>query len=235
MRLPRERPSSRRIMRPQSSAPLRIHAAWARAKRLGSGDEAPHGIDDARDCIALAERALAADSNDATVLAIAGLHIMTVQGDIDRGHGIVMRALELNPNSFVVVNFSGFAHRYRGNFDEAIACHLRALRFMPGAPEVMWCYTAIAAVHLSAGHYEQALEWAQRSHDIYNALEWTQTVLAAAYSHLDRLDEARDALQIVLAEHPGLTIARLFGPNQAPGVHDQQLVAGLVKAGIPLR
>jgi TolB-like protein len=210
------------------------HGAWARAKRMGSDRKAPPGIDDAADCVALAERALAADSNDATVLAIAGLHIMTVKGDLDRGYGIVKRALALNPNSFVVVNFSGFAHRYHGNFDEAIACHLRALRFMPGAPEIIWCLTAIAAVHLSAGRFEEAREWAQRSHDIYDSLEWTQTVLTAAYGQLDRRDEACKALEVVLAQRPDLTIASLFGPNQSPGVHDRHLVEGLIKAGVPL-
>jgi TolB-like protein len=210
------------------------HAAWAHAKRLGSSGEAPAGVDDAQECIALLERALAADSNDATVLAIAGLHIMTVKGDSDRGYGLVKRALALNPNSFLVVNFAGFAHRHHGNFDEAIGCHLRALRFMPGAPEVIWCFTAIAAVHLSAGRFEEALAWALRAHDIYDALEWTQSVLAAAYAHLDRMDEAQEALQVVHSQRPGLTIARLFGRNQSPGPHDGFLVAGLVKAGIPL-
>jgi tetratricopeptide (TPR) repeat protein len=210
------------------------HAAWAHAKRLGSGEAAPPGVDDAQQCIALANRALAADSNDATVLAIAGLHIMTVKGDRDRGYGLVMRAVELNPNSFLVVNFAGFANRERGNFDEAIACHLRALRFMPGAPEVIWCFTAIASAHLSAGRFDEALAWAWRAHDIYDSLEWTQIVLAAAYAHLDRLDEARDALRVVTSKRHGLTIGRLFGPNLGPGPHDDFLVAGLVKAGVPL-
>lgn len=214
-------------------APALAHASWAHAKRLGSGGSPP-GVDDARQCITLAQRALATDSNDATVLAIAGLHLMAVKGDEDRGYGIVMRAFALNPNSFLVANFAGFAHRQHGNFDEAIACHLRALQFMPGAPEVIWCYTAIATAHLSAGRFEEALIWALRSHDIYDALEWTQTVLAAAYAHLGRLEEAREALQVVTAARPGLTIGELFGRNQSPGPHDGFLVEGLVKAGIPL-
>jgi TolB-like protein len=214
-------------------APALVHASWAHAKRLGSGEEAPSGVDDAQECILLAERALATNSNDATVLAIAGLHLMTVKGDMERGYGIVKRALALNPNSFVVVNFAGFAHRFHGNFDEAIACHLRALRFMPGAPEVTWCLTAIAVVHLSAGRFEEALAWALRSHEIYNALEWTETVLAAAYAQLDRVADAQITLQAVFSERPGMTIARLFGPNQTPGTQDRFLVEGLLKAGMP--
>lgn len=214
-------------------APALAHCCWAYGKRLSSGEESPPGIDDAEACIALAERALAADSNDATVLAIAGLHIMTVKGDVDRGYGIVKRAVELNPNTFLVVNFAGFAHRYHGNFDEAIACHLRALQFLPGAPEVIWCYTAIASVHLSAGRFEEALAWALRARDIHDSVEWTQTVVAAAYAQLDRLDEAQDALRELRSRQPGLTIARLFGRKQSPGEHDAFLVEGLVRAGIP--
>lgn len=213
-------------------APALAHACWAYAKRLGSG-QTPPGIDDAQKCIELAKRALAADSNDATVLAIAGLQLMAVKEDEERGYGIVMRAFALNPNSFLVANFAGFAHRQHGNFDDAVACHLRALGFMPGAPEVIWCYTAIAAAHLSAGRFEEALVWALRARDIHDGLEWTQTTLAAAFAHLGRIDEARDALQVVTAARPGLTIAGFFGRNQKPGPQDGFLVEGLVKAGIP--
>lgn len=215
-----------------SYAPTLAHASWAHAKRLGSGWETPPGVDDAQECIALAERALAADANDATVLAIAGLNLLTVKGDLRRGYGLVKRALTLNPNSFLVVNFAGFAHRHCGNFDAAIACDMRALSFMPGAPEVVWCYTAIAAAHLSAGHFEEALKWALRSSEIIDTLDWTQTTLAAAYAHLDQIDEARAALRGLLSEHPGLTIGQLLAK---PGVHDRFLVEGLLKAGIPRR
>ncbi len=213
-------------------APALAHACWAYAKRLGSG-KTPDGVDDAHKCIELAQRALAADSNDATVLAIAGLQLMAVKEDEERGYGIVMRAFELNPNSFLVANFAGFAHQKHGNFDDAVACHLRALGFMPGAPEVIWCYTAIAVAHLSAGRFGEALVWALRARDIYDGLEWTQTTLAAAFAHLGRIDEARDALQVVTATRPGLTIADFFGRNQKPGRHDGFLVEGLIKAGIP--
>ncbi|KKB82822.1 hypothetical protein VW29_14775 [Devosia limi DSM 17137] len=80
--------------------------------------------------------------------------------------------------------------------------------------------------------FVQALVWASRSRDIYDGLEWTQTVLAAALAHLGRIDEARDALRVVTAARPGLTIGELFGRNQRPGPHDGFLVEGLVKAGI---
>lgn len=63
---------------------------------------------------------------------------------------------------------------------------MRVLGFMPGAPEVIWCYTAIAVAHLSAGRFEQALVWALRARDDHDGLEWTQTTLSAAFAHLGR-------------------------------------------------
>ncbi len=78
------------------------------------------------------------------------------------------------------------SHRQHGNFDEAVVCHMRVLGFMPGAPEVIWCYTAIAVAHLSAARFEQALVWALRARDDHDGLEWTQTTLAAAFAHLGR-------------------------------------------------
>jgi hypothetical protein len=40
---------------------------------------------------------------------------MLHKNEIDRGFALAVRALELNPNSSVVIYQCAFAHRFRGN------------------------------------------------------------------------------------------------------------------------
>jgi TolB-like protein len=209
------------------------HASWAHAKRVASGEPAPPGVDDIKACIDLAERAVAADSNDAAVLAIAALHITSVKGDVQRGLDLMMRALALNPNSFVVVNFAGFAHANNEDYDKAIECHLRAVQLSPGASERVWALAGVAGGHLHAGRFEDALIWALRALDASDEYVWAHAILVASYVHLGRHEEAQAALATMLAPRPGLTIAKLWAPNVPTPGTDRYLLEGLRRAGIP--
>jgi hypothetical protein len=60
--------------------------------------------------------------------------------------------------------------------------------------------------------------------------------LAAALAHLDRLDEARSAVQAGLALDPGFTLRRFragaFGDNPIHLAQRERLIEGLRKAGV---
>ena len=109
-------------------------AAWAHEKRLSGG----HVSARRRRCqgaIALAERALAADDSDAIVLVMARRADHAAQGRY--------RA-RICPDDAGARAQSEQQHRprprrlrlsFRGNYDDAIVCHLRALSLGPGPPE----------------------------------------------------------------------------------------------------
>lgn len=212
-------------------APALAHAAWAHAKRKWRGAPVPPGVDDARMCIAYAERALAADGNDAIVLAIVGSEFMSVKNDPEAGFALIQRAVELNPNSQLVVNLAGFAHHRRGAYDEAIALHLRALRLCPGAAEGFWCLNGIAQANLSAGRFELALHWSTRTIEMFSGLDFAHLIQAAAYAHLDRLTEAQASVRAALSIKPTLTLSAV-GIGEPPAPRDLFLARGLAKAGL---
>jgi len=92
----------------------------------------------------------------------------------------------------------------------------------------------IAIVHLSARHFEQAIEWADHALHEQRRLVAAMRVKVVANAHLGRLDEARAELSRVLAIDPRLTIAgfREFAHFMAPEVLELY-VTGLRVAGLP--
>jgi TolB-like protein len=214
-------------------APALAYAAWSHEKRLTRGGVAPPGVDDAREAVALAERAVAADNTDAVVLVIAGLVLVTVQGDLDEGLALIRRALALNPNSLLIANVAGYAHFHCGKFDESIACHFRGLQFSSGLPDTFWSLNGIARAHLAAGRVEEALTWGLRGLEAYSGVDFAHCIVAAAYAHLGRLDKARTGLDKARSIWPGLTVATLLGRSGDPEGRDRFLVEGLLRAGLP--
>lgn len=210
-----------------------IHAAWAHELRLTRGGTAPDGVDDAAEAIALVERALLADGNDAVVLVLGGIILITVKGDRERGLALIRRAVALNPNSLLVANVAGYAHFFCGNYDEAIASHSRFLQLGPGLPDAFWSLNGIARSHLAAGRPEEALVWGLRGLAASSGVDFGYCVVAAAYAHLGRAEEAEETLARALEIWPQLTIAGLLGRSGQPDGRDRLLVEGLLKVGMP--
>jgi hypothetical protein len=214
-------------------APALALCAWHHEKRLTRNGTAPPGIDDAREALQLADRALAADGADAFVLLVAGVVRLTVVRDEEAGFDLIMRALAINPNSFIILNTAGYAHFHRGNYEESIACNMSALELSPGSPDNFWSFDGLARAFLAAGRFEEALTWGLRGREATTALDFSYCVVAAALAHLGRLDDAREAVAAARAIWPELTIMRLVGHYGQPREYDRLLADGLRKAGLP--
>jgi TolB-like protein/Flp pilus assembly protein TadD len=225
--------AERAINLDENFAPVLAHAAWSHEKRLTRGGTAPPGVDDAAAAVKLAERALMADPNDAMVLLVAGTIAITIQKDFAAGFPLVQRALALNPNSLIVVTTAAYFYFYRGDFDAAVTCAMRALLLTPGAPEVVWTHVNLARSHLSAGRFEEALAWSLRAVESPTAIDFAYCLLAAAYIGLDRPIEARAALSTARSLWPALTVSSLLGPGALPSSRDLHLTRGLLAAGLP--
>jgi len=92
----------------------------------------------------------------------------------------------------------------------------------------------MAAAHLAARRFEQAIEWADRALHDQPRLVRAMRAKVVALAHLGRLDEARAELNRVLAIDPKLTIAG-FGAfaHFAPPEVLELYVTGLRLAGLP--
>jgi TolB-like protein/tetratricopeptide (TPR) repeat protein len=209
-------------------------AAWQHELRRTFGGVAPPEVDDVAMSIALSERALAVAGNDALVLAIAGLEFHNLKDDGEGGIALVDRALGLNPNSALVLDFAATVYLQRGYFDRAIDLYQRSLRLSPNSPYVVWPLIGIADAHLNAGRFEEAVTWATRALNTQVHGVMVLVTLTVAYAMLDRMDEARSALERLQRYRPGATISELM--ESLPPVMrrvERYWVEGLRKAGLP--
>jgi tetratricopeptide (TPR) repeat protein len=194
------------------------------------------GTDAARDerattqarALELAERAIAVGHEDPQVMAIAAMVLIFIGHDWPRGLAMLDDAQRANPNNPTVLSLYGVANVLQGNLLAGRAAYLRALAISPTALdnfELMW---GVALSHVVSGEYEVAIDWSLRS--LAANPDWLATywLLAAAYGHLGRLEEAHDMIARLLAKAPSLRLSNI----NAGGEHETVL-AGLRKAGMP--
>jgi TolB-like protein/tetratricopeptide (TPR) repeat protein len=213
-------------------APALALASWAHEKRKTFGGMAPAGVDDVEMSLALAQRALDADPDDAMAMALLGWERILFRWDY-AGLALCSRAVELNPNNRAVLDLAAVAHLHAGDLEEVIACGMRALQLSPGAPDAYMCLNHISSAHFSAGRFEEAAEWAQRSIDLEKAFVFSHLFLAASMAHLGRVEEARAAMKVALALRPDFTIAMEKSDPMRFPERRRLWLEGLRKAGMP--
>ncbi len=213
-------------------APALTFAAWCHEQRLVRGWPKV-GDDDAGTAIALARRAIAADSDDAMVMAGAGFVLVMVGRDYDEGIHGVRRGLELNPGSGFVAFLSSTALLMAGNPEESLAQAERAMALSPMDPGAFMFLTISALAHLFMGRPEQALGLAKRSAALYADWDSAYWALIPAYVQLDRMADAQTALAKLVALTPGLTVsgAKRRLPIRDPASLDM-ILEGFRKAGL---
>ena len=104
----------------------------------------------------------------------------------------------------------------------------------PFDPYTFQCAFIIAAAHLYARRFEQAIEWADRTLHDQPRMVVAMVVKVVANAHLGHLDEARAELGRILATDYPPTIAgvREYAHFLAPEVLELY-VTGLRLAGLP--
>lgn len=214
-------------------APALAMCAWAHEKRYTRGGAAPDGVDDVTEALALAERALEADGNDAVVLMIAGALRLTLRGDATTAFPLLRRAGALNPNSLMIATTVAYCFWHAGQIEESIANFSRALTLAPLGGEAALTMSGLARAHMSAGRLEEALSWGLKVLEATEGLDFAHCVVAAAYVHLGRQDDAEARVQRMRTIWPSLTVDQLLGHDTAPKAQHRLLLQGLVKAGLP--
>jgi adenylate cyclase len=214
-------------------APALAHAAWAYEQRLTRAWPAA-GPDDAGAAIALARRALAAGGDDAVSVVLAGFVLVMVARDYRAGLDAVRRALERNPGSCFVNFMAGTALLFGGDSEQSLAVTKRAMALGPLDPS-FYMYLMVAGwAELFSGRPAEALELVERSAALNPDWDSTYWGLIPAYVQLDRLAEARAALDRFLSLAPGMTVSAL---RQLLPIRSQasleMVLDGLRAAGLP--
>jgi len=214
-------------------APALAYAAWCIEQRV-TRNWPSVGDDDEAQAITLARRALAAGSDDAIAIVLAGFVLVMVGRDYTAGLDGVHRAVERNPGSGFVNFLAGTALVYGGEPEKALPLLQRAMTLGPLDP-AYYMYLMVAAwAELIGGRPDKALELAERSVAIYPDWDSTYWALVPAYVQLDRLPEAQAALAKYESLAPDMTISKLRSllPFRYPAPLEM-ILDGLRAAGLP--
>ena len=148
---------------------------------------------------------------------------------------VVDRALTLNPNSAHAWMVRGLASNLQNRPDRAVEAFEHAMSLSPLDPLGGRAFTfGLAAAHLAAGRYKQAIEWADRSLAAQPDYRPAMRLKVICCAYLGRINEAHDWLGRLLEIEPGFTIAGLKAtmPQMSPE-RFARYAEGLRKAGLP--
>jgi adenylate cyclase len=182
----------------------------------------------------LAERATELDQDDAQVLCWSGTGLTFVVGEIDKGVGLVDRALRLNPNLMEAWLSSGLVRLVLGEWDLAIDHFARAMRLSPFDPMLFMMQGGTATGHFSTGRYDEATAWIAKSiaENPKNLSAWR--IAAASNALAGRQEQAQNAIAHLREQDPTLRIATLKSVIQFPRPDVlARMEHGLRQAGLP--
>ena len=174
-------------------APATAYAAWCYEQRVVRGWSTAEESDIEKG-VKLARAAIAADSEDATAVGIAGFVLLMLGREFDAGLAALQHALDLSPNSAILSMMFGWANIFAGDVDVALASYERARRLSPNDPKASFILVGTGMVHLLSGHYDEAAEIASKSAALYADWDTTYWVLAPAYGYLGRAEDAKTAI-----------------------------------------
>ena len=119
------------------------------------------GAEDKTEARRLARRALELDKDDPTVLAVAGMTLAILVGEVEEGAALLARAISLDPNLAAARFWNGWVQVHLGDQDAAIEQFQIGLRLSPLDPRIFVAQSGMATAHFLAGRYEDGLLWAK--------------------------------------------------------------------------
>jgi tetratricopeptide (TPR) repeat protein len=188
-------------------------AAYGMAARCYPQRKAGRWIDDLDQDIAeaarLARRAVALGQDDAVALCTAGFALADLVDEPEEGDALIDRALALNPNLAMAWTFSGWVKISLGRPDLAIERLAHATRLSPLDPYYFGTLAAMASAHLAAGHYDEALSWAEKAIRAKPDYLLIACIAAVSAALAGRNEAARKAMILVRQNDPQLRLCNL--------------------------
>jgi adenylate cyclase len=177
---------------------------------------------------------LAGDSNNGDPMVLTALGAAhSVIGDLERAAALIEKAVALDPNSAMAWNRSGWVNAFLDRPEIAIEHFERAIRLSPFDPMNFNCYFGIRNAHFAAGRYEESLAWCRKGMLERPELLWPLRSMVACLALLGRIDEAREAVQLLREGYPDITIAQIIAITPHRGDYVRRYAEGLRLAGLP--
>jgi len=182
----------------------------------------------------LARRAVELGREDAIALALGGIALAYVAGDVEGGAAAVDRALVLNPNLATAWHFSGWVRVYLGEPDTAIEHSAHAMRLSPLDPYAYGMETAMAFAYLFAGRYDEARSWAEKAARGEPRYVPALRIAAASSALAGRLEGAQNFIRRLRQVDPTFRVSHAARASTLRRLEDRMRYAeGLRKAGLP--
>jgi adenylate cyclase len=184
-----------------------------------------------KEAVRLLRLALSNDDSDPDTLAWASITSAFMVGDSESEIEMADRAVALNPNSFAAWNGRGQAYRIAGLPEEALRSFERAMRMSPVDPLLHQTLNGMGRVLIELGRFDEAVVAGKKAQRQSPSYPPAYRCLAAAFAHLGRDAEAREAAARVLETDPAFTISAWIA--RGGQTNAKLLIEGLRKAGLP--
>jgi tetratricopeptide (TPR) repeat protein len=165
--------------------------------------------EDIAEAARLARRAVTLGQDDAVALCTAGFALAEVVNELEDGDALIDRALALNSNLAMAWTFSGWVKISLGKPDLAIERLAHAIRLSPHDLNYFSAQAAMASAQFAAGHYDEALSWAEMATRAKPDTLLFACIAAASAALAGRSEAARKALMLVRQNDPQLRLSNL--------------------------
>ena len=169
---------------------------------------APDAQEESARALERAQRAIDANPHNSLALAIAGLVHGYLRKDLTTAGRLYADALDVNPNEPLAWLFSATRYAYLGQGQDAEAAGDKALRLSPLDPLRYYFDSLASTAVLANSNWQRSVELAQRSIKANRTHASTWRTLTYALVMLDRVDEAKRAVDELRNIEPGFTIKR---------------------------
>ena len=186
---------------------------------------------DRKEAVRLLRSALSMDDSDPEILAMACLVSAFMVGDSETEIEMADRAVALNPNSLEAWNGRGWVYRVAGLPEEAIRSFERAVRMSPVDPRLHNPFAGMGYALIELGRFDEAIVAGKKAQRQNPSFSPAYRCLAAAFAHLGRDAEAREAATRLLEVDPAFTIASYIARGGQSNA--KLLIEGFRKAGLP--
>jgi len=187
----------------------------------------------------LIEAVLAAQPDNSTAHRTRGLILGFVKHEMRSAIAEAERAIALDPNDADAHAEAGLMNGFLGRAEDGVAGVETAFRLSPRDRDVpIWQYY-MCVLHDYLQHWEQAIEWCEKSRVGWPDNWSTYVHLAAAEAWAGHDKEAKDVAAQLQKVRPGFAVqtyadlASQRSDNPTFHAQSQRIVEGLRKAGVP--
>ncbi|MBR1158042.1 adenylate/guanylate cyclase domain-containing protein [Bradyrhizobium elkanii] len=193
-----------------------------------------HAVDpqfDRKEAVRLLRLALSIDDDDPDTIALVALTSAFMVGDHESEIEMADRAVALNPNSFRAWSSRGHVYRIAGLPKEAIQSFERAIRMSPVDPLLHRSITGMGFALIELCRFDEAIVAGKKALRQNPSYSLAHRCLAAAFAHLGRDAEAREAAARLLEVDPTFTISGWIARGGQSNA--KLMLEGLRIAGLP--